>query len=147
MVLLNFVIGKLRSEKLCDLPIINQWETIEMRLFWTIVIQNTIKHRFTDQHGTLNRKMHQWTGAFSLQWSLLMSLRSSQVRTCTGQIMILTFGQIFQIALLSQLIVYSTRLDDKDAVSKYNIAPFLPFKCNVVPFLTLPLARLFIAKI
>ena len=35
---------------------LDQLEKIEMRLFWTNVVQNPLKHRFTGKHNTLNRK-------------------------------------------------------------------------------------------
>ena len=51
-----FDICDLRSGQFCDLSIISQWEKIEMRLFWTNIVQNALKHRFIGKHDTLNRK-------------------------------------------------------------------------------------------
>ena len=123
-----------------------QWEKNERRLFWTKAIQNTLKHRISGRIDTLSRNImtddpsscHQShfrsrkvTSSFSemtfdrdqLEW--WKHHRCVQVdnadrlicnMTFSGEVMTLTWGQIFNMTFQCQVIVHSTRLEERNMI-------------------------------
>ena len=142
----NFDIGDLRSGQFWDLSIISQWEKNERRLFWTKNIQNTLKHRIRGRIDTLSRNIvtddpsscHQghfrsWkvTSSFSgitfdrdqlERWKHHRCVQADDAdrlicnMTFSGQVMTLTWGQIFNVTFQGQLIYHSTRLDKRNTM-------------------------------
>ena len=122
----NFDIGDPRSGQFCDFSIISQWEKIEMLLFWTKTIWNTLKHRFIGRVDTLNRNIatsdpsschkvisgHERSPAVFRQWLARVKLERSKRNICvqadhtdrlicnmtfSEQVVTLTVGQIFNM--------------------------------------------------
>ena len=142
----NFDIGDLRSGQFCDLSIISQWEKNERRLFWTKTVQNTLKHRFTGRLDTLSRNIvtgdpsscrqghfRSWkvTSSFSAitfdrdqleRWKHHRCVQADDTdrlicnMTFSGQVMTLTWGQIFNMTFQGQIIYHSTRLDKRNTM-------------------------------
>ena len=132
----------LRSSQFCDLSIISQWEKNERRLFCTKTIQNTLKHRVTGGIDTLSRNIvtgdpascHQGHGrspaVYRVQLLIDQLERWKHHRcvqpdnadrlicnmTFSGQVMTWTWGQIFNMTFQGQMIIHSTRLDERNTM-------------------------------